>query len=310
MPPAEPSDHVEKTPPRRRLPRWLKREAPLGAELTFTDRLVSDLGLETVCREARCPNRCECWSLKTATFMVLGRVCTRSCGFCAVQAGKPAAPAEDEPERVAEATMRLGLRHVVLTAVTRDDLPDGGAEHFARCVRAVHERAGASVEVLTSDLGGDHRALDALLAAEPEVLGHNLETVVRLQRSVRRKATYETSLEVLRYAKARRPQSVTKSGLLLGLGETVDELLDTLADLRRVDCNLLTMGQYLRPSPQQLPVARFLPPEEFAELGHLAEQMGFDHVASAPFVRSSYHAEEGWRIAANQGDSLACGGGS
>lgn len=289
-------------PPRPRLPKWLKRRIPLGGELTYTDHLIEELGLETVCVEARCPNRTECWSRKTATFMILGRICTRPCGFCSVERGKPGPLAADEPQRLAEACARLGLKHVVITSVTRDDLADGGADHFRRCILAVREKTGATIEVLTPDFNADFAALDVVLQATPEVFNHNIETVARLQPKVRRKAAYETSLTVLRYVKQARPETVTKSGIMLGLGETRGELMQTLADLRDVGCDLLTMGQYLQPTPSHLPVERFVTPEEFDELGELARMMGFRHVASAPFVRSSYHADEGWLLAsqANQ----------
>ncbi|QDU63843.1 Lipoyl synthase [Planctomycetes bacterium Pan216] len=286
-------------PAKRRLPKWLKRPLP-GKEFGFTDHLIADLGLETVCREAHCPNRTECWSRKTATFMILGRVCTRPCGFCAVERGKPEPLADDEPARVAEAAERLGLKHVVITSVTRDDLPDGGADHFRRCILAVRERTGAAVEVLTPDFDADHDALRTVMSARPEVFNHNVETINRLQQRVRRKAAYETSLEALRFVKEISPETATKSGIMLGLGETTDELLETMADLRAVGVDLLTIGQYLQPSAKHLPVERFVPPEEFTELGRLAETMGFRHVASGPFVRSSYHADEAWEQAGQQ----------
>ncbi len=279
--------------PQRRLPPWLRREVPKTNGDHFTHRLLEELRLETVCENAKCPNRMECYSQKTATFMVLGNVCTRPCGFCAVSRGRPEAPAADEPQRVAEAAHRLGLRHVVLTSVTRDDLPDGGAEHFRQCVVAVREKTGASVEVLTPDFVQQKWALDLVLAAEPEVFNHNMETVPRLYRRVRGpKSDYAWTLELLRQIKLKAPQVKTKSGLMLGLGESREELLDCLADLRRVECDFLTLGQYLQPGPKYLPVVRYVPPEEFAELGRLAKAMGFHKVASGPFVRSSYHARE------------------
>lgn len=278
--------------PRRRLPGWLKRPIPLGTDFTYTDRLLAECGLETVCREAICPNRSECWSRRSAAFMILGRICTRGCGFCAVQRGRPEPIDAAEPRRLADAVSRLGLRHVVITAVARDDLADGGADHFRRCALAVRERSGAAIELLTPDFAGRSECLDVVLAAEPEVFNHNLETVCRLQEQVRRKASYRTSLRVLDYVKRRRPEIATKSGLMLGLGETTAELLEALADLRAVGCNLLTIGQYLQPTPRHLPVERFVPPAVFAELGELAESMGFEHVASGPFVRSSFHAAE------------------
>lgn len=288
-------------PPKPKLPPWLKRRIPLGSELVQTGQLIQDLGLNTVCVEAECPNRTECWSRKTATFMILGRVCTRPCGFCAVERGKPLAVEEDEPQRVAEAALRLGLKHVVLTSVTRDDLPDGGAAHFAACVEAVRTATGAVIEVLTPDFDARSEAIDRVLASQPEVFNHNIETVARLQQRVRRKAAYETSLSVLDQVHQRAPGTATKSGIMLGLGETVEELFETLADLRRVGVQILTMGQYLRPSAKHLPVERFVPPDEFAELGRLAVAMGFAHVASAPFVRSSYHADEAWLLASQSG---------
>lgn len=278
--------------PRRRLPDWLKRPIPAKGGMYGTDRLVKELGLETICESGKCPNRSECWTRKTATFMVLGEVCTRPCGFCAVPRGKPAAPAADEPERLAEACARLGLRHVVITSVTRDDLPDGGADHFRRCVLAVRARTGATIEVLTPDFEGDAAALDVVLTADPEVFNHNMETVARLQRHVRRKSQYAISLGVLGHVKRSRPELRTKSGLMLGLGETTEEVIETLADLRSVGCDLITLGQYLQPSPRHLPVERYLPPAEFDELGRIARALGFLDVASGPFVRSSYHADE------------------
>jgi lipoic acid synthetase len=283
-------------PPRRRLPEWLKRPIPAAGGMSFTRSLIDELGLETVCESARCPNRSECWTRKTATFMILGNVCTRPCGFCAVERGHPEPVAIDEPERLAEACQRLGLRHVVITSVTRDDLPDGGAEHFRQCVLAVRRRTGATIEVLTPDFDGRADLIDVVLEARPEVFNHNLETVARLQNHVRRKSRYEVSLSVLDHAKKACPEIRTKSGLMLGLGETITEVLETLADLRSIGCDLLTLGQYLQPSPRHLPAERYLPPSEFDELGRLARGMGFGDVASGPFVRSSYHADAMARI--------------
>jgi lipoyl synthase len=277
--------------PARRLPSWLKRPIPATGGMYFTRDLIGELGLETICESARCPNRSECWTRRTATFMILGEVCTRPCGFCAVKRGHPEAVALDEPDRLAEACARLGLKHVVITSVTRDDLPDGGAEHFRRCVLAVRARTGATIEVLTPDFDGRSEAIEVVLAAEPEVFNHNLETVARLQQTVRRKSQYAVSLRVLELAKRLRPTVRTKSGLMLGLGETTEELLETLADLRAIGCDFLTLGQYLQPSPRHLPVERYLPPEEFDELGRLARALGFAEVASGPMVRSSYHAD-------------------
>ena len=280
----------------RRLPEWLKRPIPAAGGMSFTRNLVSELGLETVCESAKCPNRSECWTRRTATFMILGDVCTRPCGFCAVKRGQPDVVALDEPERLAEACHRLGLRHVVITSVTRDDLPDGGAEHFRQCVLAVRGRMGATIEVLTPDFEGRGELIDIVLSAAPEVFNHNLETVARLQRRVRRKSQYGISLAVLDHVKKTSPEVRTKSGLMLGLGETTEELLETLADLRSIGCDLLTLGQYLQPSPRHLPVERYLPPAEFEELGRLARRLGFAEVASGPFVRSSYHADEMARV--------------
>lgn len=285
---------------RRRLPHWLKRRIPAEGHFSATDRLISDLGLETVCTEARCPNKSECWSRQTATLMILGRVCTRPCGFCAVERGHPEPLADDEPDRVALAAQRLGLRHVVITSVTRDDLADGGADHFRRCILAVRERTGAAVEVLTPDFNGDAAAVDVVLQARPDVFNHNIETVARLQRQVRRKSSYRMSLNVLAHVKRRLPNAVTKSGIMLGLGETTQEVIESFAELRRAGVDLLTVGQYLQPTAKHLPVQRYVPPEEFDRLGDFARSMGFSHVASAPFVRSSYHADEAWALASGR----------
>jgi len=277
----------------RRLPRWLKKNVPLGNANHFTARLIEELHLETVCESAKCPNRMECWSQKTATFMILGNVCTRPCGFCSVPKGKTEAIELDEPDRVAEAAARLELKHVVITSVTRDDLPDGGAEHFYQSVLAVRERTGAKVEVLTPDFIGKPGAIERVVEAAPEVFNHNTETVPRLYRTVRgRKSVYAWTLELLRTVKRLNPALKTKSGLMLGLGETRDELLDTLCDLRDAGCDFLTLGQYLQPTPEHLPVVRYVPPNEFDELGEMARRLGFIQVASGPFVRSSYHARE------------------
>lgn len=278
-------------PVRRRLPPWLKRPLP-QADMYFTAGLIEELHLDTVCESAKCPNRTECWAHKTATFMVMGNVCTRPCGFCSVPKGKTTRLEADEPARVAEAARRLGLKYVVITSVTRDDLPDGGAEHFARCVHAVRDLTGATVEVLTPDFLGNRAAISTVIASRPEVFNHNTETVPRLYHKVRRNADYQRTLDLLAQVKQEAPDMKTKSGLMLGLGETTEELLEVLADLRAVNCDLLTLGQYLQPSAQHLPVERFLPPEEFDELGEIARGMGFSMVASGPFVRSSYHADE------------------
>jgi lipoic acid synthetase len=277
----------------RNLPRWLKRNVPKGNGNHFTADLIGQLRLATVCDHARCPNRMECYAQKTATFMILGDVCTRRCGFCHVAKGKTRPVDPSEPGRVAEAAARLGLAHVVITSVTRDDLPDGGAEHFSRTVAAVREATGATVEVLPSDFAGNRAAVDRLLDARPEVYNHNTETVPRLYGKVRgRKADYGWTLEMFRRIKSRDPAVRTKTGLMLGLGETDEELLDTLADLLEAGCEMLTLGQYLQPSPDHLPVQRYVPPEAFARLGRAARRMGFAQVASGPFVRSSYHARD------------------
>ena len=278
-------------PPRRRLPRWLKRPMPEPGML-LTEGILTDLRLQTVCESARCPNRTECWSQQTATFMILGNVCTRPCGFCSVPKGKTELVELDEPERVAEAAERLGLSHVVITSVSRDDLPDGGADHFYNCVLAVRERTGAAVEVLTPDFMGNTDAIDRVLESSPDVFNHNTETVPRLYHRVRRNADYQRTLDLLARVKTRRPEIPSKSGLMLGLGETVQEVLEVCADLRSVGCEMITIGQYLQPSAEHLPVERFVPPEEFDEIGKLVRQLGFGMVASGPFVRSSYHAGE------------------
>ncbi len=287
-----PSLPMIQTPPARRLPDWLKRPMPDGNENAFTHRLLRELTLETVCENARCPNRPECYAQRTATFMILGNVCTRPCGFCSVPRGTPLTLQDDEPDRVAEAVRRLRLRHVVITSVTRDDLPDGGADHFRRCILAVRRRTGAVVEVLVPDFLGNVEAIDTVLAAQPDVCNHNLETVPRLYKKVRGRADYRRSLDLLDRVKQTAPHIMSKSGLMLGLGETREELLDTLADLRQVHCDSLTLGQYLAPTLKHLPVARYLPPAEFDDLAALARSLGFARVASGPFVRSSYHAGE------------------
>jgi lipoic acid synthetase len=279
------------------LPRWLKRNVPKGNAGHYTARLIDHLQLQTVCQHARCPNRMECFAQKTATFMILGEVCTRGCRFCSVRKGRPPPggyPVDpDEPRRVAEAARQLGLRHVVVTCVARDDLPDGGAEHFCRTIAAVRQSCDATIEVLPSDFAGNAAAVDRLIDAAPEVFNHNTETVPRLFPAVRgRQADYGWTLEIFRRIGRRNPAIRLKTGLMLGLGETTEELLDTLADLVEAGCRMLTLGQYLRPSPAQLPVVRYLRPEEFEELGRFARRVGFEQVASGPLVRSSYHARE------------------
>lgn len=275
----------------RRHPEWIKVRAPSGEAFFETKRLVKELRLHTVCEEAHCPNVGECWHHKTATFMLLGDVCTRNCAFCAVAHGRPVEVDPEEPERVAEGVVRLGLRHVVVTSVDRDDLPDGGAEHFARTARAIRARVPeCTVEMLVPDFKGDLAAVDIVIASPVDILNHNTETVPRLYKHVRPGARYDRSLGLLGHAKQRRPSLLTKTGLMLGLGEQRDEVRAVFADLAAVGCNILTLGQYLRPSSSQLPVERYVPPAEFAALRTEALGFGFRHVESGPLVRSSYHA--------------------
>jgi lipoic acid synthetase len=280
--------------PRRRLPEWLKVQLPTSSAFTATRSLLDGLGLHTVCESAKCPNHWECWSRGTATFMIAGDRCTRACGFCAVSTAKPLALETDEPARVAEATRRMGLRHVVITAVARDDLADGGADHFRRTIEAVRSlNPGIVVEVLTPDFLDRDEAIDTVLTAHPDIFNHNLETVRRLTPSVRHRATYDRSLRVLAKVKDRLGDAVhTKSGMMLGLGETRAEISEALRDLRAARCDLLTLGQYLQPTLRHLPVVEFIPPAVFDELRLEAESLGFVHVASGPLVRSSYHADE------------------
>jgi lipoic acid synthetase len=278
--------------PGRRLPRWLRKPLPPGDELVRTQRLIRGLKLNTVCAEAKCPNLSECWSRRTATFMILGDRCTRRCNFCAVSKEPPLPPAEDEPQRLADAAAALKLRHVVITSVTRDDLPDEGAGHFARCIAAVREcLPEATIEVLVPDFHARPECVQKVCDARPEVFNHNIETVRSQTARVRPQAGYERSLKTLELAKATGPGMRTKSGVMVGLGETRDELIETFRDLLHVGCTMLTIGQYLRPTPRNIEVARYLPPEEFEQLGEIARRMGFAAVASGPFVRSSYCAE-------------------
>jgi lipoic acid synthetase len=280
--------------PRARLPEWLRLKLPTSHTFAQTRGLLDELKLHTVCESAKCPNHWECWSKGTATFMIAGDRCTRACGFCAVTTAKPLALEADEPARVAEATRRMRLRHVVITAVARDDLQDGGAEHFSRTIEAVRAaNPGIVIEVLVPDFLDRDASIEMVLSANPHIFNHNLETVRRLTPSVRSRATYDRSLNVLGKVKARRGDSVyTKSGLMLGLGETGEELFTAMEDLRRVGCDILTLGQYLQPTRAHLPVVEFVSPGKFAEYGKAAEGMGFRHVASGPMVRSSYHADE------------------
>ncbi len=275
-------------------PVWLWQPVPVEAEVAVRrmEDLLDDLALRTVCQEARCPNLVECFGRGTATFMILGSVCTRGCRFCAVEHGQPMPLDPHEPERVAEAAVRLDLRHVVITSVTRDDLPDGGAAQFAETIRAVRrELPECTVEVLIPDFGGSCTALDRVLAAKPDVLNHNLETVPRLYPDVRPGADYRRSLGLLAYAKSRSRRLATKSGLMLGLGEGGLEVFRALRDLRAAQCDILTLGQYLQPTDRQLPIARYVSPGEFAGYRERAEEMGFRSVTAGPLVRSSYRAE-------------------
>jgi lipoic acid synthetase len=279
--------------PKTPRPEWLRAPAPVGDNYRNLKNLVETLELHTVCESAACPNIGDCWNRRAATFMILGNVCTRRCGFCAVQKGAPLEVDYDEPRRVAEACAALGLKFAVVTSVNRDDRKDGGAELFALTIRAIRERvAGCGVEVLVPDFQGSHAAMDIVLEAEPDILNHNTETVPRLYRQVRMGARYERSLDMLAYAKSARPGIPTKSGLMLGLGETIDEVLGVMGDLRKSNVDILTLGQYLRPSPKHLPILRYVAPEEFAELKQRGFEMGFRHVESGPLVRSSYHAAD------------------
>ncbi len=274
-------------------PNWLRAPAPVGDNYRELKRLVQDLDLHTVCESAACPNVGECWNRRTATFMILGNVCTRRCGFCAVQKGAPLAVDYDEPRRVAEACAILGLKYAVITSVNRDDRKDGGAELFALTIQAIRQQIpGCKVEVLVPDFQGSHQAMETVMHAHPDVLNHNTETVPRLYRQVRLGARYERSLEMLAYAKQIRPYVPTKSGLMLGLGETPAEVTEVMRDLRAHHVDILTLGQYLRPSQKHLPVIRYVPVEEFNEFKRLGYEMGFGHVEAGPLVRSSYHASD------------------
>jgi lipoyl synthase len=275
-------------------PSWLRVRFLGGAKYQELKRTMRTLDLHTVCESARCPNMGECWEHGTATFMILGDICTRACGFCAVPSGKPLGPpAEDEPERVAEAVARMGLRYAVVTSVNRDDQPDGGAAIFARTITEIRARVpGCKVEVLIPDFRGDWNALETVMAAKPDVLNHNMETVPRLYRQVRKGAVYERSLELLRRAGKMTPGFPTKTGMMLGLGETREEVLAAMHDIAAQGTHILTLGQYMQPTPEHLPIERYVHPDEFAEFKRLGEAMGLKHVESGPLVRSSYHAFE------------------
>ncbi|HEX6544185.1 MAG TPA: lipoyl synthase [Ktedonobacterales bacterium] len=285
--------------PERR-PDWLRVRLPVGDNYNDLKQLMRSKSLHTVCEEARCPNMGECWANRTATFMILGSVCTRSCGFCAVATGRPMALDWEEPRRVAEAVTQMGLNHVVVTSVNRDELHDGGATLFAATIRWIRRlNPTCAVEVLTPDFKGSREALKVVMDAKPDVFNHNVETVARLYKRVRPQAVYERSLQVLAWAKEMYPEKPTKTGFMLGLGETHDEIVELLRDIRAHDVDIVTIGQYLRPTPQHLPIERYAPPDEFREYARIGREMGFRNVYSGPLVRSSYHA---WDQVKHQGE--------
>jgi lipoyl synthase len=288
----------EHGPNQKRMPGWMRRPLSAPGRAAEVSATLDELGLDTVCSGAKCPNRGECYASGTATFMVLGPQCTRDCRFCAVGLARPGPPDPDEPVRVAEAAGRLGLKHVVVTMVTRDDLPDGGASHVVATIEAIRRRVPrARVEVLVSDFRGDPAAIDAVAAAGPDIFNHNVETVPRLYAAVRPQAEYARSLSVLARVRETRPDLPTKSGMMVGLGERPDEVVQVLRDLRVAGAGIVTIGQYLRPSAEHLPVAEFVTPERFDDYARAARELGFSGVASAPFVRSSYHAADVARAA-------------
>ena len=276
-----------------RKPPWLKKRIPPPQDLQKVKSILAEADLHTVCEEARCPNLGECFSQGTATILILGRICTRNCGFCAVEHGDPVPPDEAEPLHVAQAIKKMGLRYVVITSVTRDDLPDGGASHFAKAIQAIREMdRGIKVEVLIPDFNGDWNSLNRVLQERPDVLNHNIETVHRLYSTVRPEANYKRSLDLLKKSKENYPNILTKSGFMLGLGETNEEVLDLLRELREVGCDFLTIGQYLQPHTNRLPVVRYIQPEEFEACRKIGKEIGFKMVSSGPFVRSSFHASQ------------------
>jgi lipoic acid synthetase len=278
--------------PAGRRPEWLKVPAPVGENYRRLKQLVADLNLHTVCESAACPNVGDCWNRRTATFMILGNVCTRRCGFCAVQKGAPLDVDYDEPRRVADAVAALGLRYAVITSVNRDDRGDGGAELFALTIEAIRKRIdGCHVEVLVPDFMGSRQAMETVMAARPDVLNHNVETAPRLYFNVRRGSDYRRSLEMLRHAKHVAPRIPTKSGVMLGLGETGQEVVEVMRDLRAHQVDIFTLGQYLRPSRDHLPIHRYYAPQEFADFRRIGHEIGFRHVEAGPLVRSSYHAD-------------------
>ena len=278
-------------------PPWLKKRIPPIQNLIRVKSILDEASLHTVCEEARCPNLGECFSKGTATVLILGRICTRNCGFCAVEHGVPVLPDDEEPKKVAQAVKKMGLKYVVITSVTRDDLIDGGASHFAKTIQAIRALdRKIKVEVLIPDFKGVLASLKMVLKEKPDVLNHNIETISRLYPRVRPEADYKRSLNLLKESKENYPHILTKSGFMLGLGETEEEVLDLLQDLREVGCDFLTIGQYLQPRPDRLPVVRYVPPEEFEEYKKIGERMGFKAVASAPFVRSSFHASQMYNV--------------
>lgn len=277
----------------QRLPQWLKKDVINTEKTRLVRKILKNCGLNTVCDSARCPNRGECYANNTATFMILGKNCTRNCKFCSVSSLPPEPVNTDEPHLVAKAVKELGLSYAVVTSVTRDDLPDGGAAHFAETIRQIRAfNPDTRVEVLTPDFKGDAKAIDIVISAAPDVFNHNVETVKRLYPKARPQANYERSLEFLRYVKENAPNILTKSGLMVGLGETIDEVTELLADLKRMDCDIVTIGQYIQPTKECLPVERYLPPEEFDKIHDITLQTGIKHVVAAPLVRSSYKAGE------------------
>ena len=283
----------------RRLPAWLKVRAPGGPNYLDLRKRFRDSALHTVCEEAHCPNIGDCWERRTATFMILGDICTRACSYCAVTTGTPLTLDLEEPVRLAETVERMGLRYAVITSVNRDELPDGGAFIFAQCIRQIRRRLPTcKIEVLIPDFQGDRNALATVVNAAPDTLNHNIETVRRVFPRVRAKGDYDQSLELLSRAREQAPHGVTKSGMMVGLGETWNEIIETMRDLRSVSCGLLTIGQYLRPSEKHVPLSRWYTPDEFDELRLEGEALGFKHVASGPLVRSSYHADEQHEAAA------------
>jgi len=276
-------------------PEWLKVRL-LNEDLNRMEAFLKSMSLNTVCQSANCPNMGECFARKTATFMIMGNICTRNCRFCAVEKGHPQPLDEDEPRRIAEAAQKLGLKHVVVTCVTRDDLPDGGASHFAKTIYELKKLPGVTVEVLVSDFMGKEESIAQVVEAKPDIINHNVETVPRLYPNVRPKADYLRSLNLLKKSKELNPYILTKSGIMVGLGETEEEVIQVMKDLRSVDCDMMTIGQYLRPSAKHIEVAEYVTPQQFKRYEEIGYELGFKYVASGPLVRSSYHADEGLKV--------------